>query len=278
LYINSCAFTSGGTPFGSCNVTTQFLTFGFSSIKTTPRSCFEVSPGIVISDVKETVAITWALYQKPNTSLYGNGFDSGNNIYYGLFANERDKNSTTIKLGIASGTTVVAFQVESTSLLGQPPVASYSVLSATSAPNMQEAVIDYLNNSVPFPDQTQVFHPPPGRYLYGTLALQAASITVQSTTQELVFGWTDIIGAVGGVFSLVVSVKIFLNGDGSDPAEARGFITRVFFSTDFTTDAVDSSNKSGAKLNSELEELRRRAVYNNSNDPNRSAAVSTSVP
>jgi len=104
---------------------------------------------------------------------------------------------------------------------------------------------------------------PVARIDQGIVIIQPASLSITFREEQNVFTWTDVLGAIGGVFSIVVSIKVFFNGEEADSEQSKGFIKRVFYASDVSPEQAAESDTKGAKLNSELEELRRRAEYSN---------------
>jgi len=258
---NNCTLYPVNAPPTPCAVTGSFVSYAFSTVETTKRTCYDVPPGATtMSDPRDSMWINYVIYQAANVSLPNNGLTVSNNLFFGLYTDASDRASAPIRLASAAGITVVSFQVDQYTTLSGSSTTQYSVFSSSSSPSRPEASLVIGVNST-FPGTN--IPTPPARIDTGCLIIQPSALVITDHAQQHVFGWTDVIGAIGGVFSIIASIKVFFNGQESDPEDDKGFIKRVFYSSEVSPEQAADSDMKGAKLNSELEELRRRAQYTN---------------
>jgi len=262
LLNNNCTFFPAVGAPSDCAYRASLVEYRFSTIEVTNRTCYDVPPGaLTMTDSRDSMWLSYWIFQAANTSLPGNGLTTSNNLFYGLYTDESDRSNAPIRLASASGITVVAFQVDVYKPYGggSHGIKTYSVFSSSSTANRPEASLVFGPNAT-FPGTN--IPVPPSRLDSGLLILQPAALSITVHEEQHLFSWTDVLGAIGGVFSIVMSAKTFLNGDETDPEQEKGFIRRVFYPSDVSAAQAAESDSKGAKLNSELEELRRRAQYN----------------
>lgn len=185
----------------------RFVDFQFRAVSPGIRRCLEVDPGISLRSTRDFVLIQYSIGQNCSGQLRNcNNIDG---VFYGLFTSEADKNDTLIQLTGGGGRSVVQFQSTQYHPLRGPIRSGFTVVAATSAALLPSG-IEYNGDM---------------RILPGGIVLAPYSMTLALTTEVWSFTPLQLIGAIGGVYSLLKGVVIFLQG--FDPDE--GILRRLFY-------------------------------------------------